>query len=680
MSEIIKKLKEFAKMDNIVKEGNLDPKEIEKIGNRVLTGFKTDFNSMTEWLADVKKVEELSTLASKKKGQPLPNSANVKYPLITKAVYEFSSRTYPEIIKDGKVVKGRVIGLDLTQEKQEKCERVADYMNYQLLFEHEEWELEFDRLLTLLGNVGFICKKSYYDPIRKQIKSEICDYKDLIINCDVKSLDEARRVSHVIHLRLNDLIEHANAGIFLQETVDELVEQHCEDELDPKIDIIEQHTFVDLDGDDYSEPYIITIVKESGKVLRIAPRFTSDMIESVNGKLKYIDALQMFTDYHFLVSPKGKFQSVGFGILMLHLNETINSVLNMLLDSGQLSNMQGGYKDSRLKNMGSGDSLHREGEWRSMKVMAGATLRDGMIPHQYKEPSQVLLKLLGLLIEAGKDLSSSSEVMTGGTQADNAKTGAVQALQAQGLKVFTSIQKRIYRSLTSEFKKIFRLDSLFLDPQKYFHLIGQQKVVKKEDFDVKAVDIIPTADPNLSSDVQRGERNQILIAAQQLPGVDKIKITQQILTNSNLGIPAEELMMNEQQMNQPNPEMIKIQAEIQSMADDKKLKAEELDIRKKEVQIEYYKVQCQCIELRAKAMLEMAQAQAQQDNGKFKEYELQLDILSKHMEAMQHAAEFQQTNQMHANDMNMQQQQLDQNQQQIDQQPAEASSDQAPAG
>lgn len=673
MSEIVSNLKKWAKLDNIAEKGGIDKEVLDKLGARVLFGFNHDLDSMSEWLADVKKVEEIASLVSKKKNRPLPNSANIKYPLITKAGYEFSSRTYPEIVKDGKVVKGRVIGLDFTQEKQERCDRVSAYMNYQLLYKDEEWELELDRLLTLLSLIGFICKKTWFDPVRKVVRSDICDYKDLIINSDVKSLQDARRVSHVIHLRLNDLIENAAAGVYLQDAVDELVEQHCEDELDPKIDIIEQHCFADLDEDDYAEPYIITIIKESGKILRIAPRFTSDMVIAEKGELKYVDALQLFTDFHFLVSPKGKFQSVGFGTLMLHINETINTLLNQLVDAGQLANLQGGYKDSRLKNMGSGDSNHNPGEWKTVKAMAGASLKDGIVPIQYKEPSSVLFQLLGLMIEAGKDLSSSSEVMTGSTSADNAKTGAVQALQAQGLKIFTSIQRRIYRSLTGEVRKIYRLDSIHISQNEYFILLDQPKVVQKDDFDLKSVDILPVADPNLSSDVQRSARNQILIAAQALPGTNKIMLSKLVLQNANLGIPVEEIMLPPEALNQPDPNMIKIQAEIQSWSEDKKLKAHELEIKQFEAETERYKVECQCLELKAKAILEISQAQTEQQQGKFRELELQLETLQTHLGAVQHAAEFGQTNAMHGNEMNMRQQEIDQqraadaNQQQADQ-------------
>lgn len=670
MSEIVSRLKEFAKLNNLADEANLTSTKkshdevIDAIGQRVLNGYNIDHKSMEEWLADVKKVEELASMVAKKKNKPLPNSANIKYPLITKAGYEFSSRTYPEIIRDGKVVKGRVIGIDLDDINQEKCDRVSDYMNYQLLFEQEEWELELDRLLNRISLIGFVCKKSYYDPIRNMIKSVICEHEDLIINCDVKSLQEARRITHVIHFRLNDLIEHVNSGIFCNSPILELKEELGENEKDEVIDILEQHTFLDLDEDGYTEPYIVSVLKKNGKVLRIAPRFRADdIVTKDKGELKYIDALQYFTDYHFLVSPKGKFQSVGFGILMLHLNETINTVLNQLIDAGQLANLKGGYKDARLKNMGSGDSLHVPGEFKTLKATAGATIKDGIVPIQYGEPSSVLFKLLGLLIETGKDLSSSSEVMTGSSSADNAKTGAVQALQQEGLKVFTGIQRRVHRSLTSEFKKLYVLNSIYADPKKYFTVLNQHKFVMKDDFDLKHVHVLPVADPNLSSDVQRAQKNQMLIAAQQLPGTNKNEITKLILQNSNLGVPVEQLLDTNPP---PNPEMIKIQAEIQSWAEDKKLKGHELDIRMFEAKTEYFKVEAQILELKAKAMLEMAQAQAQQDNGKFKEYEIQLSILSEHLDAMRDAAKFMQDGQMHNNEMAQNQQQLDQQQQSID--------------
>lgn len=674
---LVSDLKSKSKKINLADD--MSEEELNKIGSRILLGFNRDHSSMSEWLSDIKRVEELASLVAQKKNYPLPNSANIKFPLITKASYEFSSRTYPEILKDGKVVKARVIGFDLDNTKADQAERVANYMNYQLLFENNDWERDLDLLLTRLSLIGFICYKSYYDDIDQKIKNNICDPEDLIIDSDVKSLSDARRISHILHVRLNDLVSGKNTGVYCEEVVDQLIQEHESDELDPKIDLIEQHTFLDLDEDNYSEPYIITIVKNSGKVLRIAPRFNAEGVYGSGDKIKCVEPIQFFTDFHFLVSPRGKFQSVGFGILMLHLNESINTILNMLIDAGQLANMQGGYKDSRLKNMGSGDSLHNPGEYKSLKATGGVTLKDGMVPVNHKEPSNVLFQLLGLLIQTGKDLSSSTEVMTGATQADNAKTGAVQALQAQGLKVFTSIQKRIYRSLTEHFRRIYDLDAMYLDPEVYYNVEKDKRDIKRIDFDPKAVTIIPTADPNLSSEAQRSFRNQMLIAAQQLPGTDKIKLTQLILENSNLGVHVKDIMVPPEQLNKPDPAMIELQAKIHNMGEQNALKGHELAIKEREVEIELIKVQAQVVELRAKAMLEVASAQAQQDNGKFKEYELQLKALEQMVGAIQHVADHQQAGQMHNNEMDMRQQEVNNaSQQQADKGVPEQSGNAAP--
>ncbi len=655
-----KQLKSYAKMTNLVTEAKLDKETIDKISSRVLFGFKEDLSSCQEWLRDVKAVEELASLAAEPKNYPLPNSANVKFPLIAQAIYQFTSTTYPELFKDGKLVKTRVIGLNLSGEDTEKAKRVAEYMNYQLLMEDDEWEKDADILLTKLGLVGFLCKKTYYEPIKQKIKSILCNPEDLIINSSVKNLNDARRISHIIKVHLNDLIEGANYNVYTPEVVDEIVTEHEEDQCEPTIELVEQHTFLDLDDDSYTEPYIVTFEKLSGRILRIAPRFTKDNIKVKSGKFQCVEPLQFFTDYHFLVSPKGKFQSVGFGILLLHLNESINSILNQLIDAGSLANTQGGYKDSRLKNMGSGQSLHRPGEWISVKSTAGVSIKEGIVPITYKEPSSVLFQLLGLLIQVGKDLSSSNPVTTGAVDASNAKTGAVAALMQAGQKVTSSILKRIYRSLTMEFKKLFVLNSLYLEPKVYYDIVEDRNAISRSDFDTSSVSVIPCADPNLSSIAQRAERNQILIAAQQLPGTNKIKLTELILENSDLSVPVKDIMMDEKEMQKPDPALIELQAKIKDMGEKNALKGHELMIEEQRLGLEKEKQETQNVLIKAQSMLAIAQAEAQKEGSQFKELQMQLDILAQHMAEVREAAKFKQANQIHQNEIELQRQQMNQ--------------------
>jgi chaperonin GroES len=657
----IKQLKEYADKVNIAEE--LDKELLSKISLKALSGFDDDLSSCREWLDEVKRVTEIASLKSHKKSTPLPNSANIKFPIIIKAAYEFSSRTYPEIVKDGKVVKCRVIGKDYTGTKQAQADRVSDYMNYQLLFQYDCWEQELDKSLTMLALIGFLCKKTYYDPVRGLIKSEICDHNDLIINCDAKSLQDAPRINHILHFKLNDLIEHARAGVFLEETVEKLINQYSESQRDVLIDLVEQHTFADLDDDKYEEPYIITFVRETGDILRIAPRFSKDSIKVKNDKVTYIDPDHYFTDYHFLTSPKGKFQSVGFGILMLHLNETVNTLLNQLTDAGQLANLQTGLLDSKAKFLESGDMNLEPGEFR--KVKTNIPIKDAIHMVDYKEPSSVLFQLLGLLIQASRDLSSSTEVMSGSSSPENVKSGAMLALIEQAMKVFNSIQKRIYRSLCQEYQKVFKLNQQYLDPQVYVNVLDDELAVQRDDFDSSTVNVLPVADPNLSSDITRMAQAQFLGSLMGAPGVKPEEIVKYLIETAKIPNSQRFLLSSEemqQAKQQPNPEVLKLQADIEKSA-------QELNIRGREVELEEKKFALDVIRTQSEITLNLAKADQAESSSQIAKYDVQLRALQTQLDHLlnvsdlnlqdvQHQELMQQADQQHQNEMSMRQQEV----------------------
>jgi chaperonin GroES len=675
----IEKLKKYAASVNVATE--LSEQKLQEIGDRVLLGFREDFESMSEWLSEVKQVEELASLVSKKKSTPLPNSANVKLPIITKAVYEFSSTTLPEIIKDDKIVQAYILGKDFEGTKALAAKKATDYMNYQLLVENQEWQDDLDTLFTQLGLVGFLCKKTYYDPVRQINKSVLCDPKELIINAKAKSLSEAARISQIIHFRLNDFVERKNkkvddVPVYLAKPVEDLVKEHSTDELDKCIDIIEQHCKLDLDDDGLAEPYIVTILKEQGTVLRIAPRFTEETIhfsDDNKKKICYIDPTKCFVDFHFLKSPKGHFQSVGFGLLLLQLNESANSIMNQLLDSGQLANMRGGYKDARLKIVPSGNSLHDPGEWKDVKVQLGATLKDGMVPIDYKEPSSVLYQLLSLLIDVSRDLTSSMPINTGTQSSENAKTGATLAIQNEGKKIMNSIHKGIYRSLTNEFVQLAALNYRYLDKDVQKNIVQDILEVSNEDFNPKKVTMFPVADPTLSSSAKKMQEAAFVQGIIANPGIDPKKATKFIVTSS--GIPdIEQILMDEKSEQPPNPEAIKIQAEIQDMAETVKLKQAELELKKEELKIKAYEIQCACLKMKSEAIKNIATAESLEAGQQMESYTKELDMLSQKMDADQ-----QEQQRMHDMAMQSQQQQHEQMMQQKEQEAAAQQAQAKPA-
>lgn len=657
----MKSLKELVNLDNIAEE--LDEKELEKIGQHILAGFNEDLNSASEWMQDVKKIMELASLKSTKKSTPLPDSANIKLPIITKAAYEYASRTYPEIVKDDKAVRTRVLGKDITGEKKKQAQRVEDFMNYQLLFQNTDWESGTDKLLTLLPIIGFICKKTYYDPIRTENRSDICDYNDLIINSKTRSLNDADRISHVIHLSLNDTIEYVRSGLYLEDPIKELLNQTADDQLRPSVDIIEQHCFLDLDDDDYQEPYIVSILKESGKIVRICARYSKDDIKYKNNKVQYIDAIQYFTDYHFLISPKGEFQSVGLGILLLYLNETSNTLLNQIVDAGSLANLQCGYVDSRAKMIDAGNSLHDPGELKKIKTANGMTVKDSVHMINFKEPSSVLFQTLGLIMDSARDLSSITDVMTGASGTDNTKTGAVLALQEEGRKMYNSVQKRVYRSQSAEFKKLFKLNQEYLDPKVYINVLDDELAIAKDDFNSENVNVIPVADPTLSSESSRVIKAQFLAGTMAFPGVRPEKITRRIYESTNIENP-DELLLSEKELEQarqtPNPEIIKVQADIERSAQDVNAKHRELDIEEKRIQMELYKTQCECLKLKSDAILNIAKAESLEAGEQTQMYMKQLDMLSQNIENQMRMTEMYHERQIQGQQQEHERQTLDQ--------------------
>jgi hypothetical protein len=119
----------------------------------------------------------------------------------------------------------------------------------------------------------------------------------------------------------------------------------------------------------------------------------------------------------------------------------------------------------------------------------------------YKEPSQTLLALMGVVVQAGQRFASIADMQVGdGNQ--QAAVGTTVALLERGSRTMSAIHKRIYASMKEEFRLLSNVFKTYLPPEYPYNVVGGQKNIKQADFDDK-VDIIPIADPNIFSQTQR---------------------------------------------------------------------------------------------------------------------------------------------------------------------------------
>ncbi len=502
----------------------LNEKQLSDIGHKVVHDFEVDKRSRTDWERRTEESMKLALQVVEQKSFPWPNASNVKFPLITIAALQYHARAYPALISGTRLVKCRVVGEDKEHKLAQRASRIEKHMSYQILEEDENWEDQTDRVLITQPIVGCAFKKSYYDPICSHNVSENILAKDLVVSYYTKSLDTAPRISHVLYMSNNDIYEREAQGMYrevdllqpntpsqdnLQIAQDKAqgISPPQEDSSKPH-EIIEQHCLYDFDEDGYEEPYVITVHKESKQVLRIVARyFPSNVKYTRDGKVAYIKAEQYFTKYPFIPSPDGGFYDLGFGVLLGPLNESINTLINQLIDSGTMSNTAGGFLSKGIKMRG-GSLAFQPNEWKPVES-TGDDLRKGIMPLPVREPSQVLFTLLGLLINYGERIGGAVDILVGQNPGQNTPAETSRTMAEQGMKIFSGIFKRTYRSLKEEFRKLYRLNQLYLDEKVQ---IGDLQVTA-EDYNGDVRDIVPAADPNMVSDSQR------ILQAQQLMSV-----------------------------------------------------------------------------------------------------------------------------------------------------------------
>lgn len=606
------KLARFIESDNIA--ADLDEDTLGKIGRRCSEGYEVDEKSRQDWLNSTKDAIELANQLHKEKNHPWPKSANVMLPLITDATIKFAARAYSEIIRENQVVKGQVVGDDPANEKANRSRRVGDYMSWQLMEQEAEWEPDTDKLLHCLPVVGHLFRKRYYCSDLKRTKSEICLPDKVCINNQASGLDAARRITHIItDVSQNDVISNQRSGIWLDVDLREQKEKttltHDALENDDYFVFLEQGCWLDLDKDGYEEPYIVTLEKESQKVVRIVANYDErDIVENAKGQIVRITPKQIFTDYIFIPSLDGSYYGMGFGRLMGPLNKTANTLVNQLLDAGTLNNMQSGFLSREVKVQG-GIYRFSPGEWKFTNSSA-MDLQNGVMPLPTKEPSPVLFNLLGLIMEVTRDISSVKDVLAGDASGANMPATTVMALIEQGMKTFNAIYKRIYRSLKTEFRQLYELNYEYLDDVEYFTVLDKQEAISKMDFEPDSMDVIPVADPNMSSDMQRLARAEALSAMIGAPGVDPRPILVQRL--EALRVPQEQIdqILPKQDPNGVPPHVQQMMHEAEMKMADVANKEREVDLKERELSLKEREFEVKALETISKAVLNFANAEA----------------------------------------------------------------------
>ena len=493
----------------------IDENILQKIASDLMSSIQSDKQSRSEWEKTYKEgLEYLGMKFDETRSQPFEGSSGVVHPLLAEAVTQFQAQSYKEMLPAKGPVKTEIVGAR-TIETESQAERVQAFMNYYIMNVMKEYDPELDMLLFYLPLAGSAFKKVYFDFVTNKAVSKFIPPEDLIVPYEASDMSSAERITHAISMSLNEVKKQQITGFYANVDIPETDYGEDASDIEGAIDeiqgvspsykedrnrtIYEIHTVLDIEGfedlDANGEPtglklpYIITIDENSETVLAIRRNYLEQ--DPLKNKINY------FVQYKFL--PGLGFYGLGLSHMIGGLSKASTSILRQLIDAGTLANLPAGFKARGMRIRDEDEPL-QPGEFRDIDT-TGGSLRENLIPLPIKEPSNVLMQLLGLLVDSGKRFAAIADMNVGDSN-QAMPVGTTVALLERGTKVMSAIHKRLHYAQKIEFELLAKVFAEYLPPSYPFQAGTAPNEIKQQDFDGR-IDIVPVSDPNIFSQSQR---------------------------------------------------------------------------------------------------------------------------------------------------------------------------------
>jgi hypothetical protein len=527
----------------------LEEETLGRISQFCQDRYNDDLSSNGEFFDGINLGLEKLGLTIEELDEPFPGASPITHPLILESALKTQAKIMGEIFS-GKGLVDTYLITETNEETIQSSNRVRNYMDYQYLYQMNEFVPDTEKLSFRYALTGNAYRKYYFDPIQNRPRTKYLTEDKFIINSDASTVADTDFHTELFTLdrhefeHLGELGEYvnvdeyeygegfsldndivssvANVGNASPTKVDsEIVIEGTGDAMGhsstfSKFQIREHHCYLKLpapydEGLSRALPYIVAIEDSRNKILSIRRNWK----ETDNKKLKR-------TWYaHYQLIPGLGFHGMGYIHILGNFQFALTSILRSLIDSGQFSNLQGGFRAKGVRFTRDSQMPIRFGEFREIDT-GTKNIKDVLMPLDFKEPSQVLERIAQFLDgRAQKFADTTEQVLADST--NYGPVGTTVALLEASTKFTSGILKRFYNGLKQEFQILHDLNFDVLDETQDFFLKGQSFSVRKEDFSGK-VDLMPAADPNLSSSAHRIAVAQTkLAAAQQAPDIHNLR-------------------------------------------------------------------------------------------------------------------------------------------------------------
>jgi len=516
--------------------------------------IQKDKASMSDWLKRYKEAVMLAKLEPEhaKKTFPFEGASNLVCSYVLEAAVDFSARATPAVLERQNICKAKIVGKErtiqyittpdgreieinqgnqqqikqiaaqmqqqgqpiqpqskLSTEKQDRADRVKTMINYDLTVGIKGWRDKVDQELYVLPIVGTTFKLTKQSAFENKRESYLIMPDKLFCDHSAQSFDEVQTKSFDYSMSKNDVVRAMNTGQFIEIDVDGYEKETTE------VDFTESHTWLDLDDDGFSEPYIVTIEKQNSKIVSIVPRFDIDDIKlNKEKKVSEIKAEEFFTMKRFLNGFDG-FMGAGWGMLLAPTFHAINTSTNQVVDGATLQNtgLSSGFIRSGGNSGARGGNRQRKGEisatmgsFTSIESSGTNPLSNDIVNFPFNGPSPVLFQFVEVLKQEARTLTQAAGV---DAQPNEAAEMYLARLQQAMIKP-NSIMVRVFSGLTDEIKRIYELQAEYLTQDEYFRILDDDQADWTKDYSSETLDISMTADPTQGSEQERIARTTLI--------------------------------------------------------------------------------------------------------------------------------------------------------------------------
>jgi hypothetical protein len=267
-----------------------------------------------------------------------------------------------------------------------------------------------------------------------------------------------------------------------------------------------------------SAPYLISVDQRTKKVLSIVRNWEEKDDDQ--------ERMQWMVEWVFWYWRGA--QGIGLGQAVGSLAGAATGALRALLDSAHIQNIP---TMARLKGANFAGQSTTINATQVIEVKGGVAadqdIRKLLMPVPFNPPSEVLFQLLGFLTDTGRQ---TLHVALDKLSEDNSNlpVGTTLALIEEGMKVMSAIHLRLFHSMSYVIRILHRIDRMYLTEEDLKNDVGEV-LAHRSDFE-GPLDCIPTADPEIFSDVQRIAQAQIIAdRAAALPQVYNTRETELFL-------------------------------------------------------------------------------------------------------------------------------------------------------